>query len=461
MLDSNIIVDNSTLSSIQRITGQIQVPQNYSIEGDYSAFENFLSSLMFYDNFYFIDDYKEEHRKGRRSQFGYLRPISIDSFPYPELEKHSVDITDHLLLDIRGGKVSSSALTDFLEVMGLHLTCAWQMQSSDFFLTLKVLSDSLDYDEERYKYSPLTSMIFNQINDGEIDSKDINKLYLESRDGDIIEESPYQKNKQNFIIGAQLKAFSNSLNWLSRRSAFYSLASGHLNAAACLHPIRHNFLASYSIEDNFFSCSKIWRDKFRDYFGDRAKETVNEINEGSETTEIGFRMPLFATWAVGNAGDPAKAIDMILDFRMEKSPRKLREYLNELENERVAGANKKNINLLRAAIKNEQEKLRKNYGIGEDSAYCVNVGASIGTSFGLSISKAIELPNPGMLFGQAKHARSMYRTVVEDIARFPSLGSVRRKMLSLISRDEKTREGILQIEERRFRNARPHWKIPM
>jgi len=186
MLDSNIIVDNSTLSSIQRITGQIQVPQNYSIEGDYSAFENFLCSLMFYDNFYFIDDYKEEHRKERLSQFSYIRPISISSFPYSELEKHSVDITDHLLLDIRGGKVSRSALTEFLEVMGLHLTCAWQMQSSDFFLTLKVLSDSPDYDEERYKYSPLTSMIFNQINGGQIDSEDINRLYLESRDGEII-----------------------------------------------------------------------------------------------------------------------------------------------------------------------------------------------------------------------------------------------------------------------------------
>ena len=198
MLDSNLIVDNSTLSSIQRITGQIQVPQNYSIEGDYSAFENFLSNLMFYDNLYFLDDYKEEYKKERRSQFGYIRPITTKSFPYSELEEHSVEITDHLMFDIRGGKVSSSALTDFLEVMGLHLTCAWQMQSSDFFLTLKVLSDSPDYDDERYKYSPLTSMIFNQINDGQADSEDINRLYLESRDGEIIEESAYEKNKQNF-----------------------------------------------------------------------------------------------------------------------------------------------------------------------------------------------------------------------------------------------------------------------
>ena len=40
---------------------------------------------MFYDDFYFIDDYKPEFREVRAAEFSYCRPVPTNSFPYDKL----------------------------------------------------------------------------------------------------------------------------------------------------------------------------------------------------------------------------------------------------------------------------------------------------------------------------------------------------------------------------------------
>lgn len=65
-------------------------------------------------------------------------------------------MTKELILDIRGGKQTEGLLKEFLEDLDLYVTCAWHMQSSNYFLTLKILADEPDDWAARYKYSRLT-----------------------------------------------------------------------------------------------------------------------------------------------------------------------------------------------------------------------------------------------------------------------------------------------------------------
>ncbi|MEM8985435.1 MAG: hypothetical protein AAGC95_01820 [Pseudomonadota bacterium] len=459
-MSSNVIIDNSTLSAVQRITGNARVPKNYSIEGDYSAFENFLSTLLFYDTFYAVDDYKDEFRSDRKSQFSYVRHIPTSAFPYQGLQNKSVEINDDLVLEIKAGNITKSALTDFLEVMGLTLTAAWHLQSSDFFLTLKVLSDSPDEESERYKYSPLTSMIFNQLRNRTNTEINENGLYLESSDGEEISFEGHKEDSRECYVEQQLKDFSNSLNWLSRRATFYMLTSSHFDAAFCMHPIRHNFINSLAQEKNLFSQSSVWRDNFRKFFGDSAGEAVNAVNKNTEATEIGLQLPLLAAWAVGKTGSASKAIDAVLDLRIQPEALKLRRYMNELDEARLT-ASKKDINRLFSAIDIEKNTMGKKYGIQMDAASSVSIRASLFPDAGLSIAKPMQMPDLGLKFGPAKYARSIFRNVVNDIANFPNLGVVRGRLLKEIIRNEDEREPILRIEERRYRFAKPEWKKPM
>ena len=130
---ANIIIDNSTLSAVQRLTGTAPAPRSYDLQGDYSALENFLTSLIFYDAFYFVDDYKSEFREERQSQFSYCRAINTDLFPYDEISAHANSLTENLILDVRAGHMEPGVIKEFLENIGLYLTCAWHMRSSNYF----------------------------------------------------------------------------------------------------------------------------------------------------------------------------------------------------------------------------------------------------------------------------------------------------------------------------------------
>src|SRR5581483_11550706 len=158
-----VIIDNASLSAVQRLTGTAPAPNSYDAQGDYSALENLFLHLILFDDYYFVDDYKEEHRLGRASEFSFAHPIPQSSFPYGAVEAAAIQRTKQLILDIRAGKQEEGLLKDFLEEIELHVAAAWHMQSSDYFLTLKILANEPDTSAARYKYSPLTAMIFQQL----------------------------------------------------------------------------------------------------------------------------------------------------------------------------------------------------------------------------------------------------------------------------------------------------------
>lgn len=63
---SYVLIDNSTLTSVQRLLGEIQINNKNIIEGDILATENLIQSILFYDDILVIDDYKEEFKEERK-----------------------------------------------------------------------------------------------------------------------------------------------------------------------------------------------------------------------------------------------------------------------------------------------------------------------------------------------------------------------------------------------------------
>jgi hypothetical protein len=290
-----VIIDNATLSAAQRLTGTAPAPNSYDAQGDYSALENLFSNLLFFDDYFFVDDYKDEFRAARAQEFDFAHPIPLTSFPYSEVESVSVKMTKELILDIRGGKQADGLLREFLEEIDLYVTCAWHMQSSNYFLTLKILADEPDDWAARYKYSRLTSMIFQQLSG---DNSNEASLNLIDSDGKHI-PTRQDVGGRAYVIGGELRHFSNCLNWLARRTAFYTLLSAHFDSGISLHPIRHNFFSRWSVKEGILTSSPVWRRNLAEFFGTRSTEAVNAINASTEGVEIGTRLPLLAAWAIG------------------------------------------------------------------------------------------------------------------------------------------------------------------
>jgi hypothetical protein len=456
-----VIIDNSTLSAVQRLAGTIPAPNSYDAQGDYSALENLFVHLLFFDDYYFVDDYKEEFRSARMKEFSFIHPIPPSSFPYSEIEALAVAKTKQLILDIRGGKQTDGLLKEFLEEINLHVACAWHMQSSDYFLTLKILSDEPDTLAARYKYSPLTAMIFQQLSH---DASNHVPPNLIGSDGQAI-ASKENRGDRSYVVGSELRHFSNSLNWLARRTAFFAFLSAHFDAAMSLHPIRHNFLARWSSKGAILTSSSVWRRKLGDFFGSKSAEAVNAINASTDAIEIGADLPLFAAWAVGVKGNVRDALSFIVEISQRPQTIALRKHFDEIDARRSGGdiaQHKRAINDLRAAIELEARKLvEKCGGSNASSVPSISINAPLLPVPGLSFSTKADAGNLKIKFGPARRARTLLRNVVKDVIGFEELGKVRGALLRNVRRSEEHSIPALRIEEKRYFGRGSSWKEPM
>ena len=74
------LIDNATLTGVQRILGQAPSRSGDSLDVDLVAFENFVQARLFYDDVSVIDDYipalREARRKKRKFKQGDLTVAS-------------------------------------------------------------------------------------------------------------------------------------------------------------------------------------------------------------------------------------------------------------------------------------------------------------------------------------------------------------------------------------------------
>jgi hypothetical protein len=48
------VLDNATLTAVQRLLGEIETENDLSIDGDIAAFESFIQAILFYDTVLYV-----------------------------------------------------------------------------------------------------------------------------------------------------------------------------------------------------------------------------------------------------------------------------------------------------------------------------------------------------------------------------------------------------------------------
>ncbi|WP_156346998.1 hypothetical protein [Sphingomonas sp. Leaf33] len=158
---TNVVIDNSTLTAVERVLGHIPVDKNYDLSGDLSAFEGYLAGLIFYDQPVRINDYKPEFSQSRAQHFPELGIVTFEKDSYDNLLLQARELTSKTYLKIHGGDLGSDPIGEFLKDLDLHVCPAWHMQSSDYYLRIRLLANETGSSFE--KYSPLMSAIFDQL----------------------------------------------------------------------------------------------------------------------------------------------------------------------------------------------------------------------------------------------------------------------------------------------------------
>ncbi|MDQ8756661.1 hypothetical protein RCO27_10490 [Sphingosinicella sp. LHD-64] len=455
-------VDNSTLTAIQRLTGDIPVQRSFAIEGDASAFDQYIQALILYDEIAAVDDYKPEFRDERKGRFSEVRFISPKEEAYKERAAQARAVAKDIFLKIKGGELESDLLGDALKSLDLHVAPAWHLQSSDWFLRLRLLSDHAGVDLP--KYGPLMSAIFNQLSQNKRSDAPVRwDKDLRSSGGAAIPDSEGKRGEARYVVNGDVKAFSAGLNWMSERSIFYLLMADAYDAAFVLHPIRHNFLAQFAARELSADTSQIFRENVLKFFSDEAAQVVLESQRIIGAPALTLNLPFFATWAIAHAGSPRAAYDHVLDVRFSPEALSLRKRFREIED--LLGSDgwaaRKEAAKIYQAISSDIASLKRQFGNATEDDLSLSV-STLTLAPSLS-SKSISRRLQGLIPSSSRKATTLLRNITRDILRLPSLRGLADKFRNDLSFDDRSEFMTIdpKIDPPRFRRARSSWKQPM
>jgi hypothetical protein len=463
------IIDNSTLTAVQRLLGEISVVNKVCVDGDIAAFENLIQSILFYDGLFFVDDYKQDFRDERRRYFSFLTPIAAESFPYQEFLSASSESVKDIILDVKGGRVANNDIGDFLERLKMHTTFTWDMRSSNWFLTMKMLrgDDTIDVG----KYSTLKDMIFLEREAGKGTSfRDAShrRYHLLDSQGRVIKEIK-DGDRDRREITPEVFAFASSLNWLSLRTAFYSMVASKYSADAILHPIRSAFQLSFATR---LGVPQATFKPIIDRLNERVASAITEIRANTDPVILDMSLPIFSAWLVSKTKDPRKIIEAAFELRAKQEFASARKLLSELEDHCQDNSRQDFVKLANKLVKEIiglTDKLRQIYGIntrnGISLAPLITLLNVVTKLKGLpsipSLPIKVPLPDRFLEIGAKTGFKGVYRSVVHDLVAVERLGSLHDMLSSGVKLAPDSGEWPAKTEELKFFGKASHWKQPM
>jgi hypothetical protein len=239
------LVDNSTLTAVQRVLGHAPVRDRSVVDGDLVALEGLVQTVLFYDHVFFLDDYKERHRPQRRAEFARLLPLKPTPDAYARLVECARGAAEQIVPRVEGGVFTDEDFRPFFDLLQMNVVFTWDMASSEYFLTVKMLEGASGVDLD--KYGRLMSMIYADLADKRrtgqsVDAKQAAQL-VDSRGRPIPYPHP-ETYRKDFHLTKEVMTFFTGLSWLAFRTVLYTLLARQLGVDLVLHPIRQAFQAN-------------------------------------------------------------------------------------------------------------------------------------------------------------------------------------------------------------------------
>lgn len=459
------LVDNATLTAVQRLSGEIPIKNKYIIDSDIMAFEAFAQAVLFSEKVFYIDDYKSRYRQDRRSFFSQLESAELDQETYGLLEDKTKKLYLEMVPRVEGGYFSDENFKPFFEQLKMHNIFTWDMHSSVFYLTQKLLAGR---DADIQKYSHIQAMIFAELRDDSfIKNCPPNQPELLDSRGNPIDGNYLES--ENYAIPSTVEAFFANLNWLSYRTIFYTLAAREFHVTLMLHPIR----ASYQI-----NMLKRYNPQYEDamlnlihVLNGEVTQTVESIFSPTEPYVFTYDMPLFTAWLALHCPADMKLSDFVYHIREEGSFIRARQLLLELEqlaHMEKGKAYHKKCNKLILTIKLEMNRIREKFHVNTPQGIALSPFTCMYNMSRLALPEMPAIPTlPGNVkglsflkdIGPKNGFAAIYKSLIQDLTQVSRLGNIYEKIVQRVKVDEHAAWYTLKDEKDPGKEF--HWKKPM
>ncbi|NIG14189.1 hypothetical protein [Pantoea sp. Cy-640] len=468
------LIDNSTLTAVQRIEGKVITKSKDSVDTDIIAFENYIQSILFYDHVIAIDDYIPKYRQDRISNFKEISFLNKTQYGLDKIESEAKRIADSLQPKIRGGTFVNDDFKKLIELLQTHIVCTWDISSSVYHLTLKNLSDG---GREFEKYGNIAAAIFSELGDAtESGNRTNGDVEFLDRFGKRISEgykvpgAKWGDGTSAGDVADAIKAFVASLVWLANRSVFYSLTAKHLQADTFLYPLRQAYQQTYLSQNCLYGFD--YAKHIVEKFSTSLSHDLIDIHSGGKAVATATSLPLFSAWLAKETGDPSCIAQAAYNIRNNNEFVRAREKMREIkrlfdENE-LPQANK-SVGVLLTEISKESDHIRTKYGLktrqGVPVTKLVHVYNTVAALNSLPKLPAFnfKVKVPEFLYDIKKPRgfRALYRNLTNDLSTVWALGEARDILGSKVVIDDHARVYSPKYERPRFKNTHFQYKSPM
>lgn len=468
------LIDNSTLTAVQRLTGQALTKSRDSVDTDIVAFENYIQAILFYDKIIAIDDYIPAHRNAKISSFPDITFLSKSDFNLDEIEATAAAKANQLQPKLQGGEFVNDDFKKLIELLQTHIVCTWDISSSVYHLTLKSLSDN---PQEFEKYRNIAASIFAELSDasdagkrtrGDIELVD--RFGKPIRRGYKVPGAKWGDGTSSGEASGAIKAFVASLVWLANRSIFYSLTAKYLQADTFLYPIRQTYQQSYISQTCHYGFD--YAKHIVGRFSTSLSTDLIDVHNAGLTTSTSTELPVFSAWLAKQTGDPAQIVQAAYNIRNNpefvEAREKMREVRRLFDEKDIADANRAVSSIIRDIGKASNDISIK-YGIQTRQGVPVTKLVHVYNTYAAlnSLPKVpgynfkVKIPEFFYNLRQPRGFRAIYRNLTQDLSTVWSLGEARDILGSRVAEEKEARAYNPKQEEPRYRNAHSSFKSPM
>lgn len=450
-----ILVDNATLSGVERITGKTKTFNLNTVDNDILCLEKLITAILFSDKLLAIDDYKEEHRASRIKSFNYIEFIKIEDSVYSSLAADSANFAKKMTFSFQGSKPAGDVVK-FFESLRLSPQLRWDIFVSSEYLTLSFLvphtqNSSREKSIDGLFGNELSNKLATSVN---TDPQPSISVTNRSDIDDIKKLVQAFKSENPHYAGEDQKSSLNNMifgyGWVAERSHFYNAVAAMQGADVYLAPLRDAFCEScYHIDTSSQATMLIQELK------NKSQKTLSSILEPGGEASFAMRLPFFLTYFISKTENPEQCIDLALKLRREPEFQDCRTIFHNMVHLNTSDK-RKEINNILNYLDQSCTKLMKKYAVSTPN------GIQFSLSLGLTGPKFAATGKMSQLFRHYKNRpfSRVFRNIAHDMINVERLGGLYEKVCSSVVKHPMARYPEFRMTPRSLENTDNQYSRP-
>jgi hypothetical protein len=244
-----VLVDNATLSGVERLIGESQTLNLNNIDNDILCLEKLITAILFSDSIIGVDDYKDSFRSQRLKKFDFVDFLKIEREAYSTIARDAADFAKSMTFSFDGSKPAGDVVS-FFDSLRIDPQLRWDIFVSSEYLTLSLLVN----DKHDIRYETAIDSIFRNENadsDAASAGENFSPVVSVERHPEIADVKDlvraFASGNSNFsgsASGSLMNRVVFGYGWTAERSHFYNAVASINEADAFLAPLRDAFCES-------------------------------------------------------------------------------------------------------------------------------------------------------------------------------------------------------------------------